>query len=178
MVRGFIKPNSSVIEVISLIEKLKQNGVSLENISINQTFTEFCSEVTNGDTLIIESFTDVFSSLTELFTTLIDFNERKISLTSLNEPDLVIKEEQTALIETLHKIGGKLRAARTKRGLTNAKAQGKKLGRPFGSTKVDSKVSAATKLTKTSNMSIEKACEIAGCTVKSYYRHVGKKKEL
>lgn len=175
MVRGFIKPNFNVVEVIDQIESLKQNGITTENISINKSFDEFRDDITDNDTVIIISFVDIFSSLTELFATAIEFCSRNISLVSLNEPKLVINNEHIVLIESLQKIGSTLRAERTKKGLSNAVAQGKKLGRPYGSTKVNSKVLAVEKLIKTSSVSIEKACQIVGCSTKTYYRYREKK---
>ncbi|MEG2319580.1 MAG: hypothetical protein RSC07_03845, partial [Mucinivorans sp.] len=60
------------------------------------------------------------------------------------------------------------------KGLRKARSQGKVLGRPVGSTKDDQKVLLAIKLRKTKNISIQKACDLAGCQIRTYYRYVSK----
>lgn len=174
MRKGFIAPKVSAGDMLKMIDQLKEYDVAVENITIGKEFNEFINSVNSGDSIIVISFTDIFGSLTELFTKAIDMANRGIEMRSVNEPNIVFDNEQIELMKQLNKLGYELRTIRTKIGLTKARESGKRLGRPIGSTKIDDKVITAMNLYKTSNISIEKACQIAGCKPRTFYRYQSK----
>ncbi|MEG2760900.1 MAG: hypothetical protein RR921_06150 [Mucinivorans sp.] len=80
----------------------------------------------------------------------------------------------SAMLIGINSFGKRIRASRTRIGLLRAKAEGKTLGRPVGTTKMAGKVGAIAKLRKESKISISKACEIVDCNPRTYYRHATK----
>lgn len=177
MKRGFIKNVGSASELQKFIEIFDKSGIEYDDIIVNQDFKDFIKTATPGDTIVIHSYTDVFNSMTDFYTTVIELNERNISLESLSETDIIIGNENIDCIRSLYQLSHKLRKSATCKGLDRLRLEGKKLGRPPGSTKLGDKVSDVTKLRETLNMSISKACSVSGITPRTYYRHKEKLKK-
>lgn len=172
MKRGYIPQNTSAAEVMQLIHKFEICGISVVDVSINQDFDSLAKSVDQGDTIIVSSYLSVFGSLTELLNRVLELWERAVVLESLSEPTVAATEKEIDYVKQLRELGTLLQASRTKKGLVRAKEQGKKLGRPNGSTKTNPNVLTAINLRKTSKISVEKACAIAGCKPRTYYRYL------
>ncbi|MEG0815375.1 MAG: hypothetical protein RSF93_05440, partial [Mucinivorans sp.] len=112
--------------------------------------------------------------LAELMDTTIGLAQRDITIQSLSDTWYNISPEMANLLLGIHNFGKRIRANRTRQGLDKAKADGKTLGRPVGSTKTAGKIGTVTKLRKESHMSIAQACAIAKCNPRTYYRNVNK----
>lgn len=154
MKRGFVIPNATTIELMELIEQLKSRGVPLEHITVHQPFEDFIREVQPGDSITVQSFTDISGSLNHLFTLIIDLHKRDITIESIQEPYLNTSDVSIEMMISLCDLCTQLRTIRTKRGM--------------------SKVQEVIRLRKKSSISIAKACEIVGCQPRTYYRHMVK----
>ncbi|MEG2120792.1 MAG: recombinase family protein [Rikenellaceae bacterium] len=174
MTKGYIGQVDTVAKLQDLVLQFNKSGVKSDDIIINNNFNAVVDIVNDGDIILVMSFAELFGSITELFANIIMLAERRVTLRSIEEPLIVVNSQQVEFIKTLNELNGKMRTIRTKCGLQKAKANGKTLGRPVGTTKVDGKVLNAIKLHKESSLSIEKACAIAGCKPRTYYRYLTK----
>lgn len=171
MKKGFIAAFGSVVELKEIITLMEQYGVDNKNIVINQNFEEFTNSLQSGDVVVIPSYADVFMSLPYFLTKYIELSSHGIAIESVMEPSIDISAQNIALIKLLSELGTSIRISSTQRGLTKAKSEGKKLGRPYGSTKLDNEIKEVERLKKETNLSVLKACKIVGCEPRTYYRY-------
>lgn len=176
MYRGFIMPEHAGDE--RLIEQFASVGIGLDQITDDQLFPEFLEALQPGYKVIVPSFAAVFGSMTEMMVCMVRLVERGIELVSLDEPWLVITQSNIDLVRSLISFDSQLRAVQTKRGLERAKAEGKVLGRPVGSTTVADNVKMAQMLRSTMKISVNKACKMAGCHPRTYYRYIDSSKKV
>lgn len=171
MKRGFIQPNKTTQELFTILKNFEEHGVPIQNITINSTFDEFLNSVNNGDVIIVDSYTEIFGGLNEMLTRLVEFFERGITIESYDELSICLESNNIAVFKTILLLGAKVKASRTIQGIAKARESGVKLGRPFGTTKANSKVQQVDLLHKTQGLSISKACKEVGCNPRTYYRH-------
>lgn len=172
---GYINNLTSAKEVQVLISMFEEVGVLPEHIIINQDFNTVWSALSKGDMIVVRSYADIFTSLPEFLNKAITVAESGIIIKSLTEHNLEVSESQLEFIKELSRVGFLMRKSTTKKGLQKAMESGKKLGRPLGTTKVNPKIREVIKLRNKSNITVAKACEIAGCNPRSYYRYMEKK---
>lgn len=176
MKKGFIATLNSVVEFRDIVKMFEQKGVDAENVVINTSFEEFSQSLSSGDIVVIRSYADVFASLSYFFTKYIELSHRGIAIESIQEPSIDISPANVKLVKLLSDVGTSIRTNSTQKGLMKAKSEGKKLGRPFGSTKLDGKIREVDKLRKDAKMSVAKACKIVGCEPRTYYRYYEKQR--
>lgn len=176
MKHGYINQGLSTTELMLLIDVFKSHDVLIENMTINQTFDEFCSSRTAGDTIVVESYTNIFGSLTELLTRVKEFLSQGITIESISE-HIVFSEQLIAVTEVFQGLDVKLRSQTTRKGLVKARKNGVKLGRPIGTTTAGNKVKEVNRLIASTNISVAKACAIVGCLPRTYYRHLEKRNQ-
>lgn len=173
MKKGYIQSINSVSEFQEAVEAMNRAGVDSNNIVINPSFNDFIKTVSAKDCIVVHNL-DFFNSLAELIDITIKLTERKIHIKSISESWYNISPEMIDMLMGINAFGKRIRASHTRIGLLKAKAEGKILGRPVGSTKITGKLEAVTKLRKESKLSIAKACEMMKCNPRSYYRHLNK----
>ncbi|MEG0815198.1 MAG: recombinase family protein [Mucinivorans sp.] len=173
MKKGYIQSINSVVEFQEVVAAMNKVGIQANDIAINPSFSDFIQTASAGDCVVVYNL-DFFQSLAELMDTTIELAQRDITIQSLSDTWYNISPEMANLLIGIHNFDKRIRANRTRQGLSKAKADGKILGRPVGSTKTGGKIGAVTKLRKESNMSIAQACEVAKCNPRTYYRNVNK----
>lgn len=174
MKKGYITDVTSVKELQNIISLFEKAGVDSDNICINCRFDEIVTQAEPGDTLVVMSYADVFKSIHDFLSQYMSLTARGISVVSLTEANIKIEQEHIDFVRELHGLYGRLRAVTTRKGLNRARAEGKKLGRPVGTTKINAKFYKVDELRRSSKLSIAKACEMAGCNPRSYYRYMEK----
>lgn len=170
MVKGFISKIGNVMEFQELLSLFEQNGVDADNIIINQPLIELTSNLSSGDKLVLISYCDVFLGLSDMFDRCIALADSGMEVRSIKEPEIVFNGEQLSMMRKLHTLGREMRSRRTLNGVNKAKAQGKRLGRPEGTIKFNSKAIAVDKLRRESGLTVVEACKIVGCNTQTYYR--------
>ncbi|MEG1648344.1 MAG: recombinase family protein [Rikenellaceae bacterium] len=155
---------------------MNKADVDLENIVINEEFYSFVKSLQRGDCVVIYSLS-VFGSILELLTAVVNLEEKGIKIESVSEPWFNDYNSNISFVKGLNDIGRKLVGIRTKKGLGKARAKGQKLGRPFGTTTSSEKVKEAERIRQSSNVTIAKACEMAGCQPRTYYRYIRKERQ-
>lgn len=173
MKKGYIQSIGSVLELQQIVKAMNDVGVSSDNIFIEPSFSTFVRSVASGESVVVYNL-DFFSSLSDLMNFTIELAQRGVYIESLSEPWYSVSPEMVSLLRGVNSFGQRIRASRTRAGLSKAKAEGKILGRPVGSTKLSGKILAITKLREESHLSVAKACEVVKCNPRSYYRHVSK----
>lgn len=174
MKKGFVAALNSVAEFKDVVAMFEQKGVEAQDVVINKSFDDFAQSLQSGDVVVVRSYADVFVSLPYFFTKYMEFAQRGISIESITDQTVELTTENVKLIQLLSDVGTSIRAFSTQKGLMKARSEGKKLGRPQGSTKLDSKIKEVERLRKEAGLSVVKACKIAGCEPRTYYRYNGK----
>lgn len=171
MKRGYIGKVDSAKEVQKQIELYQKCGISLDNVAINVDFDAFISSVSCGDTVIVSSYVGIFASLDSYLKMATELIERNIVIESLQEPDIVVDKCNSVFVSQLNALNHRLRSTTSIKCINKLKDEGRKIGRPLGSSSESlKKVSQVEKLLKDSNMSVVNACKITGCNLKTYYR--------
>ncbi|MEG1464834.1 MAG: recombinase family protein [Mucinivorans sp.] len=173
MKQGYIHSINSAAEFLKIVEAMNKVGVDSDNIIVNQSFGDFIETTTSGDCVVVYNL-DFFQSLSEFMEVTIKLAQRGIHIRSLADTWYNVSPEMATLLMGITTFGKRIRARHTLAGLSRAKAEGKTLGRPVGTTKVAGKIEAIAKLRNESHMSISKACEVVKCNPRTYYRHVTK----
>lgn len=168
---GYISKIDSAKEFQHYILMFEQREVDLDNIVINPDFNSLLASLVEGDTVIIFSYIGVFASLGSYMTTVIELLERGITIESLQEPNVRINCSNRELISELNALNRLLRSNSSLKGQTKSITEGKRLGRPQGSSpELRKKVAHVEKLCRESNLTIVAACKLVGCNLKTYYR--------
>lgn len=168
---GYISKIESAKEFQNYIQLFEQREVALDNIVINTDFDTLLASLVQGDTVIILSYIGVFASLSSYMTTVIELLERGITIESLQQPDVRVNSSNEALIRELNALNRLLRSNSSLKGMTKSITDGKRLGRPHGSSpELRKKVAQVEKLCRESNTTVVAACKLVGCNMKTYYR--------
>lgn len=172
MIIGYINSLTSAKEAQMLISMFDKVGVLPENIIINREFNTVLSELSTGDVVVVRSYADVFNSLPEFLNKTIAIAEKGIQIKSITERNIEVSDNHLSFIKELSNLGFLMRKSTTKKGLQKAVDNGKKLGRPLGTTKVNLKIQEVIRLRSQSNITVAKACDMVGCNPRSYYRYI------
>lgn len=171
MKRGFIRQILSAKELYQRMELFADAGVDVEKITIDDNFEAFSKTVVSGDTVVVDSYCVAFNSLDGFLAVVVALASRGVAVESLLEPGLRIDADNVELFRSLEKLGVLLRKNMTQKGIDKAVLNGKKLGRPIGSTKVHNKVVNVEKLCSKMDLSVAEACRRTGCNPRTYYRY-------
>lgn len=168
---GYVSRIDSAKEFQNYILLFEQRGVILDNIVINSDFDSFITSLVKGDTVVVFSYIGVFASLSAYLTTVIELLERGITIESLQQPNISINCSNEDLIRELNALNQQLRSSSSLKGMTKSRTEGKRLGRPRGSSlELRKKVVQVEKLCRESNLTVVAACKLTGCNMKTYYR--------
>lgn len=175
---GYIGKIHSVKKLQEYITLFEQRGIITDNVVINLAFDEFVTSLNDEDTIVVYSYVGLFASLNSYMSTAIKLIERGIVIESLLELHICINRSNSELVSALNVLNRQFHSSISLKGIDKAKAEGKKLGRPRGSTSdMQKKVQQIDKLCKESNIPISEACIIAGCLPVTYYRIKGQMKD-
>ncbi|MEG0559606.1 MAG: recombinase family protein [Muribaculaceae bacterium] len=170
MIKGYIQVIDSVSEFKEIIEKMCEAGVDPDEIVVNKSFDDFLTTVETGDCIVVQNL-DFLNDIYGLINATTLLSGRGIDLKSLAQPWYSISNEMLHMLNGINEFNRHIRVLRTREGLVKAKANGKKLGRPIGTTKIADKIQAINKLRRDLKISIAEACEMVKCNPRSYYRH-------
>lgn len=171
MKRGYISQVHSAREFQEQIRLFEQQGVSLDNVSVNISFEAYVASLNEGDRAVIYSYVGLFPSLGSYLTTAMDMMEKSVIIESLLEPNVIINASNCEFVRELNGLNRSLRSSSSLRSINKLKSEGKKLGRPHGSSVIlQKKVAQVEKLRNDSNISVVAACRLADCNPKTYYR--------
>lgn len=168
---GYIGKINSAKEFQKYILLFEQQEVPLDNVVVNLSFDEFIAPLNDGDTAVVCSYVGLFPSLVSYLTTAIELMERGIIIESLLEPNVCLNSYNSDLIRELNMLNRQLRSTSSLKSIHKLMNEGKKVGRPRGSSlELKKKVAHIDKLRKESNISVVAACKQVGCNLKTYYR--------
>lgn len=168
---GYIGTIHSAKEFQENIALFEQQGIPLDNVSINTSFDEFVASLTEGDTAVVYSYTGLFTSLDTYLTAVIELAERGVVIKSLKEPNISVTDSNRAFVGELYALGRQLRSASSLKNVNKLKNEGRRVGRPAGTTSDTlEKVAQIDKLCKQSGISVTKACKMVSCQPRTYYR--------
>lgn len=168
---GYIGKINSAKEFQEHIRMFECSGVPLDNVAVNLSFDEFIAPLNDGDTVVVCSYIGLFPSLSAYLTKAIEMLERGVIIESLQEPNLTVNTSNNQLICELNALNHRLRSASSIKSFSKQKEDGKKVGRPRGSSlELKKKVAHIDNLRKESNISVVAACKQVGCNLKTYYR--------
>lgn len=171
MKHGYINKINSAKEFQQYILLFEQRGVHLDNIAVNLDFENFVTSLSEGDAVVVCSYIGLFASLGSYLTTAIELMERGVVLESLLEPNVCINCSNSDLIRELNNLNRQLRSTSSIKSINRLKEEGKRVGRPCGtSSELQKRVAHVKKLRKESDISVVDACKLAGCNLKTYYR--------
>lgn len=174
MRKGYLHSVNSVSELQLILGKMNKANVDLENIVINEELNSFVNSLQDGDCMVVYSL-DIFGSILELLNFVTDFENKGIKIESISDEWFNDYQSSMPVLRGLNDVGRRMVGIRTKKGLGRAKASGKKLGRPFGTTTSSAKIKEVDRIRSISNVTIKEACEMADCQPRTYYRHVKKR---
>lgn len=171
MKRGYITKINSAKEFQEHVLLFEEHGVTLENVVINLDFEEFIASLAEGDIVVIYSYVGLFASLGSYLTTAIELMERGVVIESLVEPGVAINNSNRQFVCELNDLNRRLRSMSSLKGVSKLKSEGKRVGRPRGtSTELQKKVAKVAKLREESNITVVAACKLTKCNMKTYYR--------
>lgn len=170
MRRGFIKQIASAGELQKIIAQFAAAGVDPDAIMIAPEFEQIYPFLGSGDVVVVQNYASISSSMNNFFDTIQAIVQRGVSIRSIDEPEVPIDTKTATVLRLVYKLSYELRKTSTKKGLENARAKGKTLGRPVGTRKMRTKVSQVDDLLQTAELSISEACRTVGCLPGTYYR--------
>lgn len=176
MRKGILHSVHSVSELQLILKKMSDAGVDSDNIAINEELSYFVDTLQSGDCMVVYDLS-IFGSILELLNYAALSNEKGFKIESISDEWFNGYQSNMQLLTGLNDVGRRMVGIRTKRGLGKARASGKKLGRPFGSTTSNAKIKEVDRLRSTSKMTIKEACKIADCQPRTYYRHIKNRSE-
>lgn len=168
---GYMSKVSSVKEFQKYVQLFERGGLSLENIVINVDFDEHIASLKAGDTIVVCSYVGLFPSLGAYLNKAIEMLERGVVMESLQEPSVTVDASNSKFINDLNTLNHRLRSTSSLKSIHKLINEGKRVGRPCGSSKeLQKKVTQIEKLRKESNISVVAACKLVECNLKTYYR--------
>ena len=176
MKKGFIVLADNVEMIKQKMDRMEQAGLESRDLVLKSGFDECLSELSEGDTLVVCSLSEMCNSVQNLFNVLHKLTRKGIVVVSLDEPWLRLPEGRVGAPELwkgLAEWGRALRSETTKKGLAEVKASGKKLGRPKGvSPQVLEKLESSRILYENSEMGVREICTMLGINPRTFYRHM------
>ncbi|MEG2606412.1 MAG: hypothetical protein RR980_04100, partial [Mucinivorans sp.] len=156
-----------------IIEQMQQAHIDTSKITVADSFDDFTHTLQPDDQIIVASL-DCMTSLMDVLNTASHY-----PIYSLEEPwfaQPITNPDQANNMEylgKLHALANKIHAARTRKGLSRAREQGKTLGRAKGQTVkikfTQEQLYTIERLRRERGLSIAKACQEVGCSRASYY---------
>lgn len=133
---GFIRTRSDVKDVKIDLTRLISSGVVIENVIIADDPSIVLDKITEEDELLVVMIADLGKSLQGVFAFIEKLNDCNATLNSLNDDDYwLIKQMKYPgyknAVKNMNRLNYQIISIRTKKGLMKAKANGKKLGRPW-----------------------------------------------
>ncbi|MEF9949590.1 MAG: hypothetical protein RR980_01955 [Mucinivorans sp.] len=170
MTKIFIPTDYSLSKIEKIVDELKNSGIDVQNTQIMESFNDFAKTLDPDDKVVVYSCT-CFASLMDMLSAIKTLDFYSQSEQWLTQP---VQSPRQFLAE-LHELAIKIHGERTTRGLEQAKRNGKTLGRAHGSKKTaeqnEALLVAVDTLRRENNISLAKACQIAGCTTYTYYEN-------
>lgn len=146
---GYIDKINSAKEFQEYVRLFEQNGVALDDVIINPDFENLTSALTEGDELIVCSYIGLFASLGSYLTTATELLEKGIVIESLLEPGVCVNISNREFARELNILNHRLRSSSSLKSMDKLKTEGKKIGRPRGSSsELQKKVTQIEKLRK------------------------------
>lgn len=171
MKHGYMGKVNSAKEFQEHVRTFERSGVSLDNVVVNVDFDEYITSLKTGDTIVVCSYVGLFPSLGAYLTKAIEMLEKGVVIESLQEPNIAVNDSNSKFINDLNTLNYRLRSTSSIKSIHKLMNEGKRLGRPRGSTlKQQKKVAQVEKLRRESNISVVAACKLAECNLKTYYR--------
>lgn len=168
---GYMGKVNSVKEFQEHIGMFERSGVALDNVVMNVDFDEYIASLKVGDTIVVCSYVGLFPSLGAYLTKAIEMLESGVVMESLQEPGIAVNASNSKFINELSTLNHRLRSTSSLKSIHKLMTEGKRVGRPHGSSKeLQKKVSQVEKLRKESNISVSAACKLVACNLKTYYR--------
>lgn len=168
---GYMGKVNSAKEFQEHVRMFERSGVDLDNIVMNVGFDEQAVSLKAGDTIVVRSYVGLFPSLGAYLTKAIYMLERGVVVESLHEPGISVNVSNSKFINELNTLNHRLRSTSSLKSIHKLMTEGKRVGRPHGSSKeLQKKVSQVEKLRKESNISVSAACKLVACNMKTYYR--------
>lgn len=168
---GYMGKVNSVKEFQECVQLFERSGVPLDNVVINVGFDEHIASLRAGDTIVVCSYIGVFPSLGAYLTKAIELLKRGVAIESLQEPIISVNISNSEFLNELNTLNYRLRSTSSIKSIRKLMNEGKRVGRPCGSSKeLQKKVSQVEKLRKDSTISVVAACKLVECNLKTYYR--------
>lgn len=168
---GYMGKVNSAKEFQEHVELFERSGVALDNVVINIDFDEHIASLLTGDTIVVCSYIGLFPSLGAYLTKAIEMLEKGVMIESLQEPGIAVNPSNSKFINDLNTLNHRLRSTSSLKSIHKLMNEGKRVGRPRGSTlEQQKKVAQVEKLRRESNISVVAACKLAECNLKTYYR--------
>lgn len=168
---GYIGKINSAKEFQEHVQLFERNGVPLDNVVVNIDFDEHIASLKTGDTLVVCSYIGLFPSLGAYLNKAIEMLEKGVIIESLQEPGIAVNPSNSKFINDLNTLSYRLRSTSSLKSIHKLMNEGKRVGRPCGSTlEQQKKVAQVEKLRKELNISVVAACKLANCNLKTYYR--------
>lgn len=168
---GYMGKVNSAKEFQEYVRLFEQSGISLDNMVMNVDFDEHIASLKTGDTIVVCSYIGLFPSLGAYLTKALEMWEKGVSIESLQEPSIAVNAINSGFINELNSLNHRLRSTSSLKSIQKLITEGKRVGRPRGSSmELKKKVAQIEKLRKDSNISVVAACRLVECNLKTYYR--------
>lgn len=173
---GYIKSSNESSSIKLSVNRLVDDGIPLSQIVISDDFQEALDKTKPGDQIVVCSFTEICRGMLNLFELLSGTLETGVVLRSLDDPWLDMTSETCRwndCVMGFARLGKKILSDSTRNGLSNAKAKGKALGRPKGSTLQPLKnLEAGLRLYRETSKPIREICNTTGIHPRTLYRYI------
>lgn len=168
---GYMGKVNSAKEFQECVRLFEHSGISLDNMVMNVDFDEHIASLKAGDTIVVCSYIGLFPSLGAYLTKASEMWEKGVSIESLQEPTIAVNAINSRFINELNSLNYRLRSTSSLKSIQKLIHEGKRVGRPRGSSvELKKKVAQIEKLRKESNISVVAACRLVECNLKTYYR--------
>ncbi|MEG0656260.1 MAG: hypothetical protein RR465_04495 [Mucinivorans sp.] len=164
MKKVFVPSTKSITELTTTIKMIENLGLAKEQTFIGGSFDKFVDKLTDGDTALVFSLT-MFNSITEILAQMNAMQEHGVKLESISEPWFNNpKTTSKELLTELFKLGNKIHAPMNTVEVTKTKKKGP-------GSRILPLVEHAERLRIDLNVPVNKACQIAGCSIRAYYTY-------
>ena len=174
--KGFIKYTGNAAHLRRQIDILTTQGVSEQNILIEKDIKGVIDTLRPGDRLVVSSLSETGQSILGLLRVLLKIMDRGAELVAPDAPWLHRPGKSCDPVEWLRgleQFGSKTASEKTKKALNDARATGKKLGRPQGTSREkNERCRMAAELYLHSQMSVRTICRSVGLDVGSLYAYL------
>lgn len=161
MEKVFIPTTKSYTELGKVVDMVEKMGLNKENTYVGGSFDAFEKTLNTGDVALVSSLT-VFGSIGEILEKTTRLGERGIVLRSIAEP--WFGQGKLTTVEFASKL---FKLAATLHAPKKSVSNGAKRLTPRATSTID----YVDRLRTEHNLSVTKACKIAGCSLRTYYNH-------